>query len=485
VIRHAHIEKLVDLTPETSCLKHIIYTNMPLVKLKAALKHFDNTIRLVGFQTIWPVIAVAGQEVLPTIDLEIDLWRESFPYASVPEGKEYMSSLLQCVTVSLDRISNEESGLLDDTADEGDAGSVVRLPRLFSFAVDFLIFEVALRRAGYPGSTGQKEAFAIEVLECINAFASRDPRFVSKNVAVYERKRRTSEVDAATKIIEAMLCRECVATMFSLMHSPWDGVRSTSFRLLSRLVLVGHANNIDLSAEFTSAANRSSMLARGVFLASSPRQRESDAGARLLAFLHFSLEDKGSRWDYIREIVTLLRKRLEGMKVKLARLLSGMTSPQSDDGGTRLPLAHGLVLALQLMIGHTCKTTRTSNPKSTQICEEMALLFCRAIQVSLTVVADVKDDTIIEGMDEGLFNETQDGDNEGTPLNINTGAIGANGTFSSVNPPQKEEHERRIAIQRVVVSFSICQPVNFTVSCFCCSSLCICGLVNLRWDHGC
>jgi hypothetical protein len=288
---------------------------MPSAKLKAALKHFDSTIRLVGFQTIWPVIAVAGQDVLTTIDLEIELWRESFPYASVPEGKEYTSSLLQCLTVSLDRISNEEATSLDiklGTAGEGDTGSAVGLQRLLSFAVDFLVFDVAVRRAGYPGSTGEKEAFAIEVLECVNAFASRDPRFVSKNVAVYERKRRASEADAATKIIEAMLSRECLATLFSLLHSPWDGARSTSFRLLSRLILVGHANKLSLAAEFASAANRSSMMARGVFLASSPRQRESDAGARVLAFLLFSLKDEGSRWEYIRDVVALLGTRLEG-----------------------------------------------------------------------------------------------------------------------------------------------------------------------------
>ena len=70
----------------------------------------------------------------------------------------------------------------------------------------------------------------------------------------------------------------------------------------------------------------------------------------------------------------------------------------------------------------------------------------------MTVVANVKAGTLIDGMDEDLVAQSDEmSEQTGTPLNVNTGAIGANGTFSSINATRKEEHDKRIAIQRIVV----------------------------------
>ncbi|CAB9528615.1 adenoma-associated protein homolog (Partial), partial [Seminavis robusta] len=457
VIRHAHMEKLVDNSPESASLNEIIQANMTMEKFRSALKHSYSAIRLVAFQTIRAVVNARGMNAISTIEQEIELWKESFPYATSSDGKEYMSSLMQCLIVSLDRIANEESASLakqkeDDNSPEN---GMISEPRFLSFARDFLVFEVAMGQTAYPGSICEKESFAIELLEHITDFAAREPRFATKNAAIYERKWRASETEAANQILDALLSRESLATIFSLMHSQWDGTRSAAYRLLFRLVLVGESNCMRLPVEFTSAEIRSGMMARAVFLASSPRQRESDTGARVLAFLYFSLDETG-KWAYLKDIVDLLETRLSAMKVQLASLLSGKIDPESSRHATRLPLAHGLIHSLQLIISQVTNASsdnasEDSNPEHPDLFERMAQLFCQAIQVSLNVVADLKEGAVMEGMDEDIITETTDDYSDGTPLNVNTGAIGANGTFSLVNPTEKEEHERRIAIQRIVM----------------------------------
>jgi hypothetical protein len=173
-----------------------------------------------------------------------------------------------------------------------------------------------------------------------------------------------------------------------------------------------------------------------------------------LAFLNFSLVGDNERWLHLGSLIDLLDTRLTNMKNLLTVLLSGQMDP--SDGGTQLPLAHGLIQSLQHVLGHMeisyDKLEDDNAPRRQEMCQKMAEIFCRAIQVSLAVVADVKDGSIIEGMDEDMITATDGGSETGTPLNVNTGAIGANGTFSSINPTEEVELRRRIAIQRIVVS---------------------------------
>jgi hypothetical protein len=85
----------------------------------------------------------------------------------------------------------------------------------------------------------------------------------------------------------------------------------------------------------------------------------------------------------------------------------------------------------------------------------MIEVYCKSIQLSLAVVADVRDGEMIEGMDDQIAlrgdesKASKANDSRSTPLNVNTGAIGANGTFTKLT---NSETERRLAIQRIVVS---------------------------------
>ena len=453
----------MDLSDDCSELVCTIRDLVSLEKMKAGLKHFTSTIRLVGFQTIQAVVtasssAAKGANDLESVAQEVELWKEAFPFAIKTDGKEYKSSLLQCLTGFMDRLLNVESVFADaKTAETESKGTNVCLPLSQNFVIDFLIFDVVVRQAAYPASISEKEAFASELLNCILAFASRDSRFVPKNVAAYERKRRPSEVFAAKKTLEALASKEGLGALFALLHSAWDGSRSSSFRFLSRLVLVAQATGIQLAPEYTGTSVRSGMMARGVYLASSPRQRESDTGARILAFLNFSLFADNERWANLENLIELLDARLISMKTLLTALLSGQVDP--SEGGTRLPLAHGLIQALQLVLEQMEVSPQEGesemDARKQAMLERLAEIFCVAIQVSLAVVADVNDGSIIEGMDEDMISAISGGRDtagDGTPLNVNTGAIGANGTFSSVHATEEHEHMRRIAIQRIVVS---------------------------------
>jgi hypothetical protein len=261
--------------------------------------------------------------------------------------------------------------------------------------------------------------------------------------------------------MEALLGQEVIAVLISLLYSIWDGTRSSCFRLLSRLILVGRENKIGLSPAYTSQSNRLGIEARGVYLASSPRQREADTGARILVFLFMSLSRQAEKKAYIQKLTDLLGRRLATMKGMLGKLMSGENDPENG-AGTRLPLSHGLTHALRLMVEHIqasspYSSSSSSSSSSTSLENDeaygkMASVFCQAIQVSLTVVADVKEGSVVDGMDEELA-LSQETRGNATPLNVNTGAIGANGTFSSVKEEaEKDQHKKRLAIQRIVVS---------------------------------
>ena len=153
--------------------------------------------------------------------------------------------------------------------------------------------------------------------------------------------------------------------------------------------------------------------------------------------------------------------RVSSMKDKLNDILFGKSaSAKSGDawtGGSCLPLAHGLVHAIRLCIDHDKSrwglhsVSAASNKPNDNLNESMIRVFCKALQLSLSVVADVRDGETIDGIDEELIFTVHAEESDSTPLNVNTGAIGANGTFSSVCNTNAEEAKSRLAMQRIVV----------------------------------
>jgi hypothetical protein len=195
----------------------------------------------------------------------------------------------------------------------------------------------------------------------------------------------------------------------------------------------------------------------------------------MLAFLYISLPSPTEKTAYLTSLVNLLENRLTSMKAKLSVVLSGPSadnpSGYKHEDASSLPLAHGIIHSIRLAIEHD-RLVRKHEDFDDTLYRRITTIFCQAIQVSLAVVADVRKGEVIEGMDEDDI-LGQDGrppkksKSGATPLNVNTGAIGANGIFSSVNAAEQNEAER-FAIQRVVVSvlLIICPQTYFMLTCF-------------------
>jgi len=217
---------------------------------------------------------------------------------------------------------------------------------------------------------------------------------------------------------------------------------------------------------FNTKEQRNFIYARGVYLASSPRQRESDTGSRLLAYLYASLPNNAGKNEFLVSLTDLCRTRVESMKAILDCMFSGRSTLQN---GQVFPLAHGLVHAIRLCFEHegtAIQLNGTHNRMASDtLYASMVVTFCRALQLSLSVVADVREGESIDGIDDdGLCTCLMD--SEATPLNVNTGAIGANGTFSSVSNTNEDEVKERLSTQRVVVCAMHEQMMIFTIALF-------------------
>jgi hypothetical protein len=258
------------------------------------------------------------------------------------------------------------------------------------------------------------------------------------------------------EILKALARRDVLSSLFGLLHSVWDNTREMTFQYLIKMVVACQSRKLALAAEYCDQNQRRHLLARGVYLASSPRQRESDTGARILCFLYASLPGRAEKDSFLATLVDISMDRVSSMKSTLNDItIFGKSASTKNRDGSCLPLAHGLIHAIRLCIEHD-KTSRrlcsaTPNNANINLNESMIEVFCKALQLSLSVVADVRDGETVDGIDEEAFSDS-------TPLNVNTGAIGANGTFSSVSATNTEETQARLAMQRVVVRKS-CLPL--------------------------
>jgi hypothetical protein len=442
-----------------------IAAHLPADILRVALTHSAASMRLVAFQSLEAIVASYSK----TIEFEIEMWRYAFPYAvKSTDNKDYTSSLLQYLSSFLDRLLSWEAGVYEKASSPQISSDSldIRLPRIFSFVSKFLIREVALSKGAYPGTIVDKEGFTVLLLECLLAFVTQDQCYtdehsVGRNGILFKRKREPVEIMTMNAVMGDLLGRETFAALFGLLHSIWDNTRETAFRFLSKLVLATHASGRQLPVEFSSNEARAFWKARAIHLASSPRQREADTGARMLAFLYASLESENARDSFLGVLVDLLKNRLACMKASLESLLSADSDETSVGGnyqdGSELPLAHGLIHAIRLSIEHQRRQNLFTSAAHHVLYERMIGVFCQAIQVSLAVVADVREGETLQGMEDELSidagrDNTGSSMESATPLNVNTGAIGSNGAFSRLEEVDEHEMKGRLALQRVVVS---------------------------------
>lgn len=432
-------------------LKESISKCLPRERFRFALVHSQPFIRIAAFRAMRCVLTSYKNSL--DLEEEAAMWKFALPYSiRTTESKEYLSNLLQCLCHFLDRVSIYEA---TDTIDPG----CDILPIFNAFVINFLVDDVVLNKAAYSGTIADKEIFGVSLLECLLAFALQDESYsggtITKKNAIFNRKRSMKEETAMGLIIKALLKQDVLSALFGLLHSIWDGTREKSFQCLMKMMVASQLTRIVLAVEYCEKNQRKYILARGIFLASSPRQRESDTGARMLCFLYASSPGNAEKDSYIATLVSISMERVSSMKNTLNGIMSDRSLSVEKNDGSRLPLAHGLIHAIRLCIDHdkTEQRLRSTRNKKVNITlnESMVEVCCKALQLSLSVVADVREGEHIDGIDEEVFLTVNENASESTPLNVNTGAVGANGTFSSVTTTNKEESNERHAIQRVIV----------------------------------
>ncbi|CAJ1960388.1 unnamed protein product [Cylindrotheca closterium] len=439
IARYAAAQKAM-----TAKVKATISSQIPESTLRVALTHRLTSIRVLGFQAMHAITTAYDKSV----DVEATLWRYSLSYvAKSTDSKEYTSVMLQTLITFLDRFSQSPSKAKQKSDFE-------------SFFVDFLLHDVVVKKGAYPGTVADKESFMLSLLGYLLSFVTQDQSFniqttVAKHGIVFNRKRSAEEKTAMLQLLNSFFTPEVFGSVYSLLFSIWDGTRALAFRFLSKLVVAGQMNKIPLPSEFVSKKARESLKARGVHLASSPRQREADTGSRILAFLYFSLDEPKGRIAYLQSMMSLLTTRLQDMKEQLRLILEGQEKVIATKTASALPLAHGIIQAIALTVEHSkldaTHATAHSTIDNRNIYHDLLEILVEAIQVALAVVADVREGESIEGVGDDMDFVHKNDRGSSVPLNVNTGAIGANGTFSSVSTKDDVEFASRLAVQRVVI----------------------------------
>jgi hypothetical protein len=190
-----------------------------------------------------------------------------------------------------------------------------------------------------------------------------------------------------------------------------------------------------------------------VHLVSSPRQREADTGARLLLFLYASAPSHSNRRSFLSVLLQIASQRVSSMNFLLDEIISKSDDQKrtEDSSGLIFPLAYGLIYAIRLCIDYDLIARklgqRFDEDTHDGLLDEIIYVCTQALKLSLSVVSDVND------TETDRTSTTYDRDKDSTPLNVNTGAIGANCTFSGVESADQNESQALLAVQRVVVSY--------------------------------
>ena len=421
-----------------------------------ALRHNNPDIRLAAFRSLEVVVLSLHQvqencdNIKAQYETEMDLddkapldyskveyWKKNLRYAVKVADKGYILHLLASAMHLADRLLSENPSLFDD------------------FVVEFLIKSIFLDLT-YPGTVSVKEEFGLQLVEHIFALV--------RTVEQSPQKPSGLQRNAVERVKLALLSEDILNSLHNLIHSSWESTRTNSFQFLCKLLIMSKRSNIPLPLSWNAYSSIDILKLRAMHLTSSPRPKEADTGARILAML--SMIDT----DLCLELVNRLDERLAVMQSSLRTFLShtlfsGVSSSSESKTNvgtvlstspTNLPLAHGFMLALRLTI--ECNISNNS----TLDFQRVSVLCNQAIEISLVVVADIIDDPADEeSADKNAWKTvlssrvSSSSRNDGIPLNINTGALGANASFASIKFSSTEDSDRRALTQRIVVSCGI------------------------------
>lgn len=410
VIEHAARQKLLKKTLlSMSTLRQSISKRLPLQTLEGALQHEAPYIRLAAFQAI--------ADVLPAYDDtnhssgcylhgEVELYRRYLPIAVKSSEKEYIAKLMKFITDLLRRmLLNEIKGPTGD-------------PLLEGFVSDFLVRDLLLKQCAYPGTSQAKESWSLFIVNAIITFV----RESDANLKCNQMKRMgITESEWKDRIMSSLLKDEVTSCLITLLHSIWDSTREKAYDLMCQIITYAKKNSLDLPDMVSSGGNQRLLKSRGFHLASSPRQRESDTGSRLLAIICIAMPVE-TQFAFLQNLTEVTEARLGMMEHSLGVVSGAEDQIDLQNENEAMPLAHGLLQCLSLIVE---KVSIISLKDAPVLFERLVRLCYRAIEMSLVVVADMKDDDSPDDLSKSGY-RWMSARAKGTPLNVNTGALGAN-----------------------------------------------------------
>jgi hypothetical protein len=441
IIRQA--EKIRLLTDEMKGpLKNVIQTFFPEKTLMMALTHESSLLRIAAFQSINPILMTYdtynGDPYLCSI-AEINLWRNALPYACKSSEKEYLSTLSKAMIRFLIHLSDVEYKRHGESDDIGPSQLLV------PFVINFLLDDLFVSQTAYPGTVSDKEKFALILMDTVVSFATQRDSFDTCNRLSKNSSKKVKPIQKSwnSDILSHILSETVMTTLFSLLHSQWDGTRATVYQIFLNVLDYGRSLGLSPVPFLTSPPLIQLIESRGIHLASSPRQRESDAGARILAILCLSRQTQRERHVYLQRLSTKLKDRVDMMETSL------VLDHKNRDPMNQLPLAHGLLQTVRLILDDASRSQIFTESESS-LWFELMTSCVRSIEISLVVVADIKENEIpLESQESWRRIRSEKCTN--VPLNVNTGAIGANGNFTSIHKVDHSQIKNRLVTQRIIM----------------------------------
>lgn len=424
---YASSQKLILLSPQ---LRKCMAKCLPLEQFKAMLLYSDQSLRLAGFlaiEAMVPCYVSESDDIEVILHAEMALWKFALPYASKTNDKGYTKNLLDCLNKLLRRLCSRNQMHSTDTYFE-------------EFVCSFLVDGIALQLGLYPGTAAEKEYFSLSLIRTVFNFAC--------GVMV------TSE-QCGSKVLHHLVYR--IMSLLFLVNSTWDTTRSTSFELVCDITCWALENDVMLPLPLYDDRERRSLFFRAVHLASSPRQREADSGAKMLGLLYISSTSSSARDVFFRTLLSLATDRLELFGAALASFAfpnpdnAKVIRTTSHAANDFIPLAHGIFNALNVIVDKSRDITFSLHLEKTEydtLCHQLASLCIQAIKSSMYVVAHME-----KFMDDS--ESTFDADDDLPNMAANNGPLGANSSFTLLIETTEEENNRRVRSQRVMVSFQL------------------------------
>lgn len=423
VVKHAHLLNLIKISYTSKMLASSIARALPLNLVCYSMFHEVPRLRLLALQSLPSLLFTYDNQQLSTtyyLKREIDIWKIALPYAVKCSEKEYIVTITQILNSLIHRISETVADVQSENCS-----------LLLNFVNNFLLSDLFVQKVAYPGTVADNEKWALSMIESI----------------FQKQKNITEQFDYKRHIIANIVSDDVIATLISLVNSMWDNTRSTAYTTVLDILEHAKGNSINLPNFMTNDQSRELFKARAIHLASSPRQREADTGARMISILCATISNELEQYNFLDYISGLCEKRLSMMESSLG-LLQDKSKDSNQLFRNELPLAHGLIQALRLMVE---RWDFKEIPDSITLYRSMIKNCFRAIEISLIVVADIKDNSDELRSNELKLSIARAKQAKNIPINVNTGAIGANATFASLKTVNEDEKKSRLLKQRIVM----------------------------------